>query len=247
MTSDDRFLRWTDALTARHLSVLTPTEVARALRALSSCYVERREKLAAGEALGSAGKRAAFALFYAPAHFLITAAVIRALNAREVARVVDLGCGTGAAGAAWAVEAGNIAVTGFDRHPWAVAEASWTYKFFGLRGTARRLDVARMRLRAEHRSGVVAAYTVNELAADARSAMLAQLLDVGRRGTRVLILEPISRRTVPWWGEWETAVQQAGGRSDEWRFPSALPSRQLDLARAAGLDPKDLTARSLYL
>ncbi|MBA3888795.1 MAG: hypothetical protein H0X67_24180, partial [Acidobacteria bacterium] len=57
---------WLEALEGRHLSDLTPAEVARALRALSSCYVERRSKLARGGALDSAGKRAAFALFYAP-------------------------------------------------------------------------------------------------------------------------------------------------------------------------------------
>jgi hypothetical protein len=36
-------------------------------------------------------------------------------------------------------------------------------------------------------------------------------------------------------------------RLGEWRFPADLPRRQRDLAKAAGLDPRELTARSLYL
>jgi Methyltransferase domain len=247
MTSPEKFLEWTHALDERHLSNLTLSEAARALRALSSCYVERRDKLAKGDALGSAGKRAAFALFYAPLHFLVARAVVQALGSGDVARIVDLGCGTGAAGAAWALEAGSVPIVGFDVHPWAVAEASWTYRTLGLQGSARRADVARLRLRAERRSGVIAAYTVNELKPDARTALLPQLIDAGRRGSRILVLEPISRRVAPWWREWEEAFAGAGGRADEWRFPAALPERQAQLARAAGLDPKELTGRTLSL
>src|SRR6266542_2917080 len=42
---DDAVSAWLSALEKRHLSNLTPSEAARALRALSSCYVERRSKL----------------------------------------------------------------------------------------------------------------------------------------------------------------------------------------------------------
>src|SRR5437899_2677183 len=59
---DDRLAAWMAALEARHLAELTFSEVSRALRALSSAYVERRAKLARGAALDGAGKRAAFAL-----------------------------------------------------------------------------------------------------------------------------------------------------------------------------------------
>src|SRR5688572_25893030 len=97
---------WLAALDERHLADLTPSEVARALRALSSCYVERRGKLASGGALDSAGKRAAFALFYAPLHFFVVREIVRALPGApaRLSRIVDLGCGTGAAGAAWCLE-----------------------------------------------------------------------------------------------------------------------------------------------
>ena len=71
MRDDERVTRWLEALEQRQLADLTPSEVARAFRALSSCYVERRAKLARGGARETAGKRAAFTLFYAPLHFFV--------------------------------------------------------------------------------------------------------------------------------------------------------------------------------
>jgi hypothetical protein len=242
---DERFFFWMGALDHRHLDTLTPTEVARALRALSTCYVERRARLEQGAALASAGKRAAFALFYGPLHFLVTRAVVRALELRPVTAIADLGCGTGAAGAAWAVEA-DAAVRGFDRHAWAVEEAIWTYRTLGLRGRARRIDVARVKLDAKAGSGILAAYAVNELSAAGRAVLLPRLIDAVHAGAHVLIIEPIARRPIPWWKDWADAFASAGGRSDEWRFPASLPDRQRQLARAAGLQPRELTARSLY-
>src|SRR5688572_31269883 len=105
---DARVARWLAALEQRHLTDLTPSELARALRALSSCYVERRAKLADGGALETAGKRAAFGLFYAPLHFFVTREVVRSLPDLQtgIRQLTDIGCGTGAAGAAWALEAG---------------------------------------------------------------------------------------------------------------------------------------------
>src|SRR5690348_15790927 len=99
----DIFADWMRALEARHLADLRVAEVTRALRALSSAYVGRRHKMAGGGALDTAGKRAAFALFYAPLHFLATQHVIEAVDPHGAppASILDLGCGTGAAGAAW--------------------------------------------------------------------------------------------------------------------------------------------------
>jgi SAM-dependent methyltransferase len=247
MPDDERVSRWLEALDKRHLADLTPSETARALRALSSCYVERREKLARGGALESAGKRAAFGLFYAPLHFLVTREVVRALpDATNVREILDLGCGTGAAGASWALEANASRIMGIDRHPWAVAEANWTYKQFGIPGRATQGDAVRARFR-EHGLGIVAAYTVNELSEPARDELLPRLLEAHTRGARLLIVEPIARRLGSWWPAWEKAFTQAGGRVDEWRFPASLPRRQRDLGRAAGLDPRELTARTLWL
>ena len=73
------FARWIADLEARYLRDLTPTEVARALRALSSTYVERRARLSGRGAFDSAGKRAAYALYYAPRRFLMAGHVVAAL------------------------------------------------------------------------------------------------------------------------------------------------------------------------
>src|SRR5262245_20558745 len=163
--------RWLEALEDRHLSSLTPTEVARALRALSSCYVERRAKLTGGAALDSAGKRAAFALFYGPLHFLIVREIVRALRLEvgPLREIADLGCGTGASGAAWALESG-ARVTGTDRHPWAVEEANRTYRDLHVNGRARQGDITRSPIHGADGLGILAAYSLNELKNDSREA-----------------------------------------------------------------------------
>lgn len=222
--------------------------MARALRALSSCYVERRGKLAQGGALDSAGKRAAFALFYGPLHFFVTREIVRAIEgAALVARILDLGCGTGAAGAAWALERGRCTINGVDRNPWAAAEANWTYRSLGLTGHASQGTIDRAPIRGRRGEAILAAYAVNELPDTSRDALLSRLLDASVRGSRVLVIEPIARRLTTWWTHWERAFADAGGRADEWRFPAELPQRQQQLARAAGLRPRELTARSLWL
>src|SRR6185503_11525144 len=98
------FDNWLRALEERHLADLTFPEVARALRALSSTYVERRSRLTTGAALSGAGKRAAFALFYGPLHYLLVREIALAIGFKpaRLTTLLDLGCGTGAAGAAWA-------------------------------------------------------------------------------------------------------------------------------------------------
>ena len=250
---DDLTSAWLADLERRHLADLTSSEVARALRALSSCYVERRAKLAEGDALGSRGKRAAFALFYGPLHFLVTREIVSAIpDARSVTSIVDIGCGTGAAGIAWAAAAGAPRVLGFDRSAWAVDEAMLAYRAFRLDGRAVRRDFAVRPGRADKPirgaagTGILAAYTVNELDDDSRASLLRHLQSSRRQGSRVLVIEPIARRTSPWWGEWVEAFSRLGGRSDEWRFAASLPPTQQQLARASGLDPRELTARSLF-
>ena len=117
---------WMTRLEARHLANLQFAEVSRALRALSSAYVERRHTaIAAGRVLETAGKRAAFALYYGPMHFVATTQVLEALGVPHapdgLARpVVDLGCGTGAVGAAVAAWTGARRVHGIDIHPWSL-------------------------------------------------------------------------------------------------------------------------------
>lgn len=236
------------ALEVRHFADLRFAEVARALRALSSSYVERRAKLNRA-ALDGAGKRAAFALFYGPIHFQIVSHILETLGPPNVERVLDLGCGTGAAGSAWALAApvdGRPALQGIDRHPWAVAETRWTYRAFGLRGRAEHRDLSRVALPGRG-SGVVTAYTVNEIDDSSRGQLLDRLLDARARGARVLVVEPIAGSVTPWWPRWRDAVERAGGRADEWRFEAGLPALVRRLDRAVGLDHRELTAKSLWL
>jgi hypothetical protein len=241
---------WLAALEQRHLATLTRSEVTRSLRALSSCYVERREKLAGGAALEGAGKRAAFALFYGPLHFLTVDAVVRALGANmpPLSTIHDLGCGTGVGGAAWALAcAMPPAVAGVDRNRWAVAEANWTYQQLGLRGRARVGDIVRNQpMSSSPDAPILLAYAVNELPDATRSALLDTLVDAARRGASLLIVEAIARRDKEWWPEWEARLGAEGTRADEWRFPSNLPQALRQLAKGAGLDPRELTARTLH-
>jgi SAM-dependent methyltransferase len=245
---DARFTDWLAALEALHLADLKFAEVSRALRALSSTYVERRGGIAGGAALEGAGKRAAFALFYGPLHFLLVNAIVQAIPAADPGRlVVDLGCGTGAAGAAWAVSAARPpALLAIDRSAWALDQARSTARHFGLRARTVRASIERVPLPAEQAS-LLAAFALNELPEPSREALLGRLLDRGARGDRVLVVEPIARGAAPWWGRWSDRVRASGGRADEWRFPIARPPLIEKLDRAAGLDHRVLTARSLWI
>ncbi|MGE0363953.1 MAG: small ribosomal subunit Rsm22 family protein [Vicinamibacterales bacterium] len=249
------FDRWLADLEMRHLRDLTTAEVARALRALSSTYVERRARLGGRGAFDSAGKRAAYALYYAPRRYAMVRAILTGLAAPTGPRaIVDLGCGTGAAGAAWACHAGpGSTVQGLDSHPWAVDEARATYRAFALAGEARRGSVTVAgpardgRRRRSPADGIVLSYVANELDDAARAPLLDHLLATAAAGTAVLVLEPLSRKTSPWWPAWTRAVEAAGGRQDEWRVRLAPPPLVVALGRAAGLDPLEGTGRTLWL
>jgi hypothetical protein len=243
----DVLSRWLDALEARHLADLRVQEVTRALRALSSAYVERRHALAGGAALNSAGKRAAFALFYAPLHFIVTREIVTALGPGAPATVVDLGCGTGAAGAAWALACDTTPrVLGIDRHPWAVDEARWTYAQFRVSGQTRLGDVTRFRP-PRGNIAIVAAYVLNELSDEARAVAVDTLLRAASDGARVLVLEPIARAVTPWWRDVQQRVEDSGGRADEWDLSVERPAIVAKLDAAAGLDHRRVKARSLFI
>ena len=248
----DIFADWLAALEARHLADLRVAEVTRALRSLSSAYVERRKagpsRQAVQGTLDTAGKRAAFALFYAPLHFLTTYFVVRDIGAATPApfHILDLGCGTGAAGAGWAVAAGGGAsVSGIDRHPWAIDEARRTYRELGVEGRARQGDLARMPV-PRPGAALIAAYVLNELPAATRQSVEDRIMAAAERGVQILILEPIARGITPWWDAAAARFRAAGGRADEWRFAVNLPPLLRLLDKAAGLNHRELTARSIY-
>jgi hypothetical protein len=248
MTEAPGFAKWMSFLETRHLADLTFREVSRSLRALSSTYVERRKTISDGAALAGMGKRAAFALFYGPLHFLLLRHIVAAvpLVARDIDTIIDLGCGTGAAGAAWAhAMAHDVTLHGVDRHPWAVDETRETYRIFGLRGRARVDDVAKVVL--PEGSAVIAAFAINELSSATRDRLLPRLLSHAERGGRVLVVEPLAGFVAPWWPDWLRAFQSSGGRANEWRTHVPLPAIVEKLDKAAGLNHRELTARSLLL
>jgi predicted RNA methylase len=242
-----QFAQWLADLEQRHLADLRFSDVTRALRALSSAYVERRASgLARHRDLDGIGKRAAFALYYGPLHFLLVQSILRELAPQpNPGLVLDLGCGTGAAGAAATIAMSASSVAAIDSHPWALDEARLTYRTFGLTADVRRGDVTRIRP-PRGTSFIVAGFVANEVADDARATLLESLLDFSRNGVAVLIVEPISLRVSPWWPEWEKAFAARGGRADEWRFPTEVPPIVKRLARATGLHPEVMTARSLF-
>jgi hypothetical protein len=241
---------WLAALEQRHLANLTRSELTRALRALSSCYVERREKLAAGAALEGAGKRAAFALFYGPLHFFTIQAIVRAIDAKAPQMIHDLGCGTGVGGAAWATHCdGTPEIAGIDRNAWAVNEANWTYKTLGVRGRAQAGDMTRFpnfQISRFPNSAILLAYAVNELSDAQRDALLQKVTAACAGGAQLLVVEPIAKRDRPWWPAWAEVLVKVGAREDEWRFPANLPPQLRQIAKSAGLDPRELTARTLH-
>jgi hypothetical protein len=253
MTSD----QWIDALLDRHMRGLTTSEFLKAVRALSARYVERRAELAHRSPVDSAGKRAAFAGFFAPLHHLTAREVIAAVGAATspIAHVLDLGCGTGAAGSAWGMALPvRPALTGFDHVPWLLEEARWNWNLLGFSSHTKRQDFVEFaaagrdpRASTGARTGIVLGWSVNELTTDGRTRLLPRLLDARARGASVLVLEPLARSAVKWWDTWTRPVLEAGGRVDEWKFPANLPVRLAELDAQAGFRREYLSARSLWL
>lgn len=245
---------WLTALEGRYRADLTSAEFLKAVRALSARYVERRAALGKRSAVDSLGKRAAFASYYAPLHFLTTREIVRALGApaRSIRRVIDLGCGTGVASAAWALECAPLPdIRGYDVGGWAVREAAWTWRALGLRGRAGYADMfdETSRVCRQTRGGAVGflfAWSVNELDTSSRDRLLRVLVSDRPEGSNLLVIEPLARSAAPWWNEWARALAGPGLRQDEWHFDVALPPALASIDEAAGFRREHLGARSLW-
>jgi hypothetical protein len=235
---------------------MTRPEFLKAIRALSARYVERRGTLPDRSPLDSAGKRAAFAAFYAPLHFVTARQVLANIGAPPgITTVVDAGCGTGVAGAAWALACTEPpTIAGVDLNAWALDEARETWRALGLRGRASRSDFVShleqlaakpMRGVPPFHTGIVCGWSVNELDPRNRARAAAAVDALAARGLRILIIEPISRSLVPWWDDWASRAVSRGGRTDEWRFADVLPPFLAALSVDAGFARAELTARSL--
>jgi hypothetical protein len=217
--------------------------------ALSRIYVEERRRMERGAVFEGEGKRAAFACFYSPLHFLLVREIVSALGAEREPprRIFDLGCGLAVAGAAWATLCQpRPQVIGFEKSSWAGEEARWLLSRLGLHGRIHRKSLLEAPP-ASRGDGIAAAFTVNELDTGGRAKLLERLLAAGKNGAAVLVVEPLAKRASPWWPDWQERFLEASGRADEWRFASELPPPLALLDRASGLDHRELTGRSLYL
>jgi hypothetical protein len=244
---------WADAVLDRHMGGMTTSEFLKAVRALSARYVERRSELGARSPIDSAGKRAAFAGFYAPLHLVTTWHACRALSVtvEAGARIVDLGCGTGVCAAAAALAAGTSAsIVGVDIDAWSLGEAAWNWRTLGLAGRTSRgqmIAPAPRRPRAPERDLYVLGWSANELPPDGRDRLLDGLVTRTASGASLLVLEPVARSAAPWWPAWAERVTASGGRADEWAFDVPLPGRLRELDRAAGFRRDTLGVRTLFV
>jgi SAM-dependent methyltransferase len=237
------------AATIERCAPLTFREIRRGVQALSQRYVgDRREP---GDALGSPAKRAAFATYFAALHFATAYGVVRALPiaARTgIARIVDLGAGSGAAGAgvALALAPEQPALLAFDRSGFALAEARRTYAAFGLRGETRRALLPMGLPKLAQGDLVLAGWFLNECDDPARERVL-QALERGlTAGARVLALEPLSGRVVPWWDAVAVRFRARGLAAGSIRWQMQRPAWIAAMDKAARLDHRELGARVLF-
>lgn len=233
----DRYLQ---ALLQRHLKDLKFGEVTRALRALSADYVEKREEGGLARALDGRGKRAAFGLYYGGTHFLATETLVRQNGLAFPpesgrATLLDLGCGTGVCGAAWAIQSREAPkVMGADRSSFALHETRWTYQTLRIKGETRR-SFAEAFESLRQPDGIVLGWTLNELDDERRDLIATRILPWIRKGSRLLVIEPVSKRVAPWWDEWTSRFPADLCSASEYRLRLDLPAQMALLARSAGL------------
>ena len=246
--AESRTGRYLEALLDRHLKDLKFGEVTRALRALSAGYVEKREEGGLARALDGRGKRAAFALYYGGTHFLATQALVREFALGFDAgrtTILDLGCGTGVCGAAWALESGGSPqVIGADRSSFALHEARWTWQTLRVKGeTSRSITETLESIRRP--DAIVIGWTLNELNDEKRDLIGAKIAPWVARGSRLLVIEPVSKRVTPWWDGWTAKLPADRCSIAEKRLRLDLPPKIALLARSAGLGTEATVVRAL--
>lgn len=241
---------WLAGVAARQPD-LTTREIGRGIRAVSRVYVEQRNAGALrGRATGGEGKRAAFTRFYAPLHFLCLwhafDTLHGALNGASPSRVLDLGCGSGAAGAALALRLSpRPRVEGIDALGWALGEARKTYAHFGLPARTRRGELPRAMPQVGAGDLIVCGWLLNELEADDRERLLRRLERGLDRGAACVILEPLAGSASPWWDVAVARLSARGLRDGLFKTEIELPEPLRVLDRAAGLDHRVIGARWL--
>lgn len=244
-----RFDAWIDATKERHSPPLTAQEIRRGIQALSALYVEHRRKGRIAErAVDGAGKRAALACYYAPLHYLgvhHTLSLLEGSFPTRIERILDLGCGTGAAGAAAALAMDCREVLGVDRSGWALREARATYRAFDLRGRTQRVQLPGGLPRERSGTLAVLGWAANEFADDERERLLSWAEDRVRSGRALVIVEPLATSATPWWNEWCDGLEAHGVANGIIKQPIERPHWIRDMDKAAGLDHRVLGLRWL--
>jgi SAM-dependent methyltransferase len=246
----EAFDRWSDATLARHVPPLTFTELRKGVQALVQLYSIRPASQARRErAHEGASKRAAQATYFAQLHFLAVHHALVMLDGAEtfgrVDRVVDLGCGTGGAGAAAALTLpGQPLVEGIDRSGWALEAARATWSDLGLTGRARRATLPRALARQEPGTLICLAWVLDELQRSERDALLRTVRASLHRGAGLAVVEPAGRPP-GWWGAWADALAPLGVRDELIRVSIERPRLVRELDRAARLDHQVIGARLL--
>jgi len=243
------FDAWLAATVARHTADLEFRELRKGAQALSWLYVERRaEGDLAARAVDGRGKRAALASYYAPLHFLATQHALARIGPAQfgaVRRVVDLGCGTGATGAAAARMLDCADVVAIDRSGFALSEARHTYAAFGLLSHTKRAQLPGAAPRPVPGELWVLGWAVNELDDRSRNALGERVVRAIESGVRLLLLEPLASGVVPWWSEWCAELAKLGVVDLESKSRALLPEWITRIDNAAGLDHRVLGARVL--
>jgi hypothetical protein len=239
--------RWLASAVLR-AAPLTFSEIRRGVQALSQRYVERREP---GDALGSPGKRAAFATYFAALHLATAygaASALPAAGLAGVARIVDLGAGSGAAGAGVALALAPEAppILALDRSGFALAEARRTFAAFELPGETLRTQLPAGIPKLARGDLAIAGWFLNECDDAARERALAALERGISSGARVLVLEPLSGRSVPWWDEFALRFSALGLATGSLRWEMERPQWIADMDKAARLDHRELGARIAF-
>lgn len=244
------FDEWLESTLGRYLPPLNFTELRKGVQAISSLYVERRlEGRIAARAVEGVGKRAALATYYSALHFLTIHHAIRMLGKEtfnDVNRVVDLGCGCGASGAAAAtLIPGPPVMLGIDRSGWALEEVPRTWGAFGLTGRWIRGEAPLAAPRPVAGDLVVFGWCLSEMDEADRAASFKYLAGALRKGSALLIAEPLAGRILPWWKDWQEELALEGIRGEVIRVAIDRPLFIQDMDKASGLDHQVLGCRIL--
>jgi SAM-dependent methyltransferase len=227
---------------------LATRDLRRGIQAVSGVYVEGRQQGELGSrATRGPARRAAFASYFAPLHFLTTWHLLESGefgSLPDSARILDLGCGTGAVGAALALRRSPTPpIEAIDALGWALGEARRTFAHFGLRARTRRARLPRGLPAPRAGDLIVCGWFANECSEEERAQLLDALERGLERGAGLLVLEPLAERAVPWWSDWRERLAARGLASGLFRQATELPEALSTLDRASGLDHSELGVR----